>query len=220
MLFYSRKYIKQYTYTVLSGPATPYIPLALVKQHLRIPIADTSEDDYLTLLVSVVYDYAEKYTKRTFLTTQFRTFRDTFDLCCFVIRRSPLQSVEQIQYLVDGVWVTLPTATYYNTVESDYSRILQVDGESWPVWPVNNISTRQQSIRIDFTAGYGDDYTDIPADLIIAMLQHIANLYESRGDCSEAACGAAIPAAARTIYDIYKIRDITGAEDCGYVYGC
>jgi uncharacterized phiE125 gp8 family phage protein len=217
MLFYRKRYIKQYTYDVTDEPAPPYIPLALIKQHLRMIPSDTSEDDYLTLLSNVVYKYAEKYTKRTFLTTQFRTFRDTFLGCCFVIRRSPLQSIESIEYLIDGVWLTLSTDLYYYTLENDFSRILPTHNTN-DYWPLN-IDCRQQSIRIDFTAGYGDDYTSIPPDLSLAMLQHIARLYESRGDCDDAGCSAALPATSRAIYDIYRIRDITGQEDCGYVYG-
>lgn len=215
MLFHNKQYIKQYTYNIVSEPSAPYIPLDIIKQHLRITPDDVYEDDYLTLLSNVVYKFAEKYTKRNFLTTQFITYRDTFCTCCFVLRRSPLQSVQSIEYLVNNVWTTLDPATYYNTLENDFSRILRTQNLPWPVWPTNK-DPRQQSIRINFTVGFGGNYTSIPPELVIGMLQQIAALYENRGDCA-GDCARSLPGAARDTYDIYRIKDMTGAQDCGCV---
>lgn len=211
--YYNSQKIKQYTYKVITTVATPYLPLSLVKEHLKfIDPSDTSEDDYLTMIISAVFDYAQKYTRRTFLTTTYETYRDNFHTFEFVLRKSPLQSVNSITYYTQSVLTTLPTTDYYNTLENDYSKILQyIDG---PLWP-KEIDKKQQNIIINFTVGYGDDYTSIPSDLTLAMLNHIANFYQNRGDCGgeggAMGCGGCITPNAKLVYDLYKIVDLTGA---------
>lgn len=216
MLFYNKRYIKQYTYVTLTKPTvvTPEF-LALVKEHLRYAYTGDNEDDYLTLLINIAYNYAEQYTKRTLLTTEFKTFRDTFQDCCFVLRRSPAQSVTLIQYVEDNIWKTVPDTDYYVTQEQFFARILRTKDAKWDY----KNDPRQQSIEITFNAGYGDVYTDIPSDLLMGLLQHISKLFESRGDCDDAACSAALPAQAKMIYDKYKIVDLIGQTDCGCLYG-
>lgn len=217
MLFYNRRYIKQYTYVTLTKPTivTPEF-LALVKEHLRYSATDDDEDDYLTLLIEVAYNFAENYTKRTLLTTEYKTYRDTFDVCGYVVRRSPMQAISSIKYFKDNILETVPTTDYYVTVEEFFARILKVQNKRWDF----KKDCRQQSIEIIFTAGYGDDYTTLPSDLLMALLQHIAKLFESRGDCDDSvACSAALPATSKMIYNKYRIVDITGQDDLGYIYG-
>lgn len=213
-MFLNRSVLKQYTYKVVTAPTAIAIPLSVVKEHLRIDQDDTTEDSYLTLLVKAVTKYAEDYTKRTFLTTIFETYRDNFCTYEFVLRRSPLQSVQFVKYYKDDVLETLPTTDYYNTLENEYSKIFEKQtGSAWP----KKIDKRQQAIVIRFTAGYGDDYTSMPSDLVVAMLNHIAKLFESRGDCDESGggCGGCLPMATKTVYNMYKIRDITAATYMG-----
>lgn len=208
--YYNSQKIKQYTYKVITTVAAPYLPLSLVKEHLRLDLSDTSQDDYLTMIVASVFEYAQKYTGRTFLTTTYETYRDNFHTFEFVLRRSPLQSVNSITYYNQGILNTLPSTDYYNTLENDYSKVVEfADGPMWP----QNIDKRLQNIKITFTAGYGDDYTSIPSDLVLALLNHIANFYQNRGDCggeSTGGCGACLTPNAKLVYDLYRIVDLTG----------
>jgi uncharacterized phiE125 gp8 family phage protein len=213
-MFLHRAVLKAYTYKVITAPTELAVPLSVVKEHLRIDPDETSEDSYLTLLVKAVTNYAQDYTKRTFLTTEFETYRDTFFSYDFSIRRSPLQSVEFIKYYKDGVLETLPTTDYYYTLENDFSKVFEsTTGAAWP----KNIDKRQQAIVIRFIAGYGDDYTSMPSDLVMGMLNHIAMLFESRGDCTESGggCGGCLPMATKMIYNMYKVKDITAATYMG-----
>lgn len=214
MLGFRRNY-KQYTYVETSSPTVVSEDfLTLVKTQLRIGPDDTTEDSYLSLLINVAYQYAQNYTRRTLLTTSFTTYRDDFNVCCFELRRSPFQSIQSIQYLINNVLTVLDTSKYYTTTESFYAKVLRAPHQEWPF----KIDCRQQAIQIQFTAGYGDNYTDLPSDLLMALLQHITMLYESRGDCSDSACASALPAQSKMIYDMYRISDITATQDCGEVY--
>lgn len=207
--------IKNYTYTVTSAPSSPLMDLSLIKEHLRLDPSDTSQDSYLTLLGDSAFRYAEHFTKRVFLTTTFETFRDSFHWDCFVLRRSPLQSVDKIEYLDSGSFTELNTDRYYNTSETDYSKILRVPGKTWPTINFWYLEDKLQSIKITFKAGYGDNFTDIPEELRVAMLQHVAALYELRGDCGLSGTNEqALPMQARMLYGSYRIKDVTGARDC------
>lgn len=214
MLFsYGRRYIKQYTYMQISNPSfvTPEF-LNLVKEHIRFAaLDDVGEDQYLTLLITAAVKYAESYTRRVLFNTKFRTFRDSFCTCCFVLERSPFVSIENFEYFKNSVWNNVPIDSYYVTTEEYFARILKPKNMYWDFKP----EQRQQCIEIEFTAGYGTDYMDLPPDLLMAILQHVIKMFESRGDCDDASCSAALPAASKMIYDIYKVTSITGQKDCG-----
>lgn len=216
MLPYHRQVVRQFTYKVVTPPVGELIPLEVVKEHLKLDPNDNSQDGYLTLLVKAVFNYAEEYTGRTFLTTIFETYRDNFTQCSFALRRSPLQAVNSIQYYQDRVLVTLPANAYYYTIENDYSKIYEASSIDY--WP-RDIDQRRQAIVINFTVGFGDSYTDIPSDLVMAILNHIAKVYESRGDCDDASgdcgCSSALPSVSKMVYNMHRIQNITGETYTG-----
>jgi uncharacterized phiE125 gp8 family phage protein len=99
---------------------------------------------------------------------------------------------------------------YYITDETGFSRIALKDGEEYPT----DIDERMQAIKIEFTAGYGTTGADVPADLRLALLEHITKSYENRGDCdadiSTDIIEAFLPQEVRGIYEMYRIQDLVG----------
>jgi uncharacterized phiE125 gp8 family phage protein len=96
--------------------------------------------------------------------------------------RSPLVAVDSIKYTdTNGAEQTLSPTTNPMTgdflVDSDSEppRIFPAFGKFWP--PVLYIPN---AVRIHYTAGYGDDPTDVPRTLRTAILQIVANWYENR----------------------------------------
>lgn len=202
---------KAWPYIVTVDPATLPLTLDEVKTHLRIDLTDSSQDTYLTILIKAVTAFAEKYTKRDFITRTYETLRDSFGNS-LVIRRSPFVSVSKVEYLVDDILTTVLTDIYFLTDSNTYPHLsLKVDG----VWPTNE-DLREQAVKITFTVGYGTDTTDVPESLRIGMLQHIAALYENRGDCDSSRVSGGIlagaqkflPVDAQLIYDMYRIISI------------
>lgn len=189
------------------------LPLSLdeVKDHLKWSLADDSQDAYFKILIKVVTEFAEKYTKREFITRTYQTYRDTFS-DNLEIRRSPLQSITTIEYLVGGVFATLSTDIYFATLSNTFSRLVLKAGQVWPT----GLDLQEQAIKITFKSGYGNDLSSTPQALREAMLQHIAAMYENRGDCSEnrvsggilAGAQRFLPVDAQLIYDQLTIRSI------------
>lgn len=205
---------RYYSYQLTAGAAVPVLSLAEIKEHLRIDPLDTSEDTYLEALERTVVLFAEKYTKRDFINKNYLTKRDSFtnntsafpDPNVLTLRRSKLQAVISVNYYLDGVLTLLPATEYQVQQESDWGFIVPPNNQSWP-----EADDRYNAIEIEFTAGYGPTAADVPQDLKLALLQHIAKMYENRGDCDEAACGCSenFPTIqSKHIYDLYRIWEI------------
>jgi uncharacterized phiE125 gp8 family phage protein len=199
---------KAWPYIVTVAPASSPLTLDEIKTHLKI--SGSAEDTYLTLLLDAVVDFFEKYTKRNLITRTYETYRDTFDND-LEIRQSPSVSVSKIEYLVSDVLTTLSTDVYFLLVSNTFPRLSLKAGQEWPT----GMDDREQAVKITFTAGYGAA-SDVPEDIKVALLQHIAALYENRGDCDESRVSGGqfttavkyLPVDAQLIYDMYRIRSI------------
>ncbi len=199
---------KAYTYVVITPAATTPISLATAKEYLKV--TTTADDDLITALIVAATDFAEKYMKKDLITKTWKTFRDDFIFDEIILRRSPLQTVDRFEYLVSDVLTPVPSADFYNTVETDYSRIALVDGMTWPT----DGDVRLQSIEIDLSTGFGATEDDIPEDIKTALLAHIAMLYANRGDCFDCGCvnpkkvSQSVPIQTAAIYNQYRILDL------------
>ena len=201
------------TYRVVTPPDELAVSLALVKEHLKLDLSDTSQDTYLTLLIRAVTSTIEKYTGRILINTEFKTYRECFT-DSFFIKRSKLQSVTFVKYYIDSVLTTIDSDIYYISDETDFASVFLVEGESWP----SDVDNRAQSIVIQFIAGYGDTQADIPYDLQIVLLDAIAYFYENRGDCSDGGSlvdAAFLPKGIQQALHFFKIMQIDKKP-----YGC
>lgn len=198
---------RSYSYIVIAEPVNLAVSLDEVKEHLRLDPSDTSQDAYLTLLIRAATRIAELYTKRTFINTTFRTYRDFFE-SCIKLRRSKFQSLQAYKYSVDDVLTDIDTGLFYTTNETDFSKIILKQDQEYP----DDIDKKLDAILIDFVAGYGADSSDIPYDLRLALLNHIAMLYENRGDCdqnmSDQFLEKNLPSASRLVYTQNRLMDL------------
>jgi len=196
-------------YIVSVAAAARPLSLTEVKTHLRLPLSSTAEDTMLEAMIDAVTNYVEQYTRRDLINKTYIAYTDKFppSYMAFVyidrgqiqLNRSRLQSIQSIQYLLNGTLTTVDPTTYYSTIDPDFSSIYLVDGQDWP----QIIDDRKQAVRITFVAGYGATGASVPADIKLAMLEHIAAYYENRGDCAD--CSTNIPALSRMIYTSNKI---------------
>ena len=100
----------------------------------------------------------------------------------------------------DDVLTTIDSSIYYFTDNNEYSSILVKDGQSW----ATDADNRKQAIKITFVSGYGATADDVPQGIKTAMLAHIANMYENRGDCSD--CDIAFKnSKAASLYSPYRL---------------
>lgn len=213
---YPRLYAKAFTYNVTTPAVAKPLTLDEVKEQIKIDLDDTSQDDYLNLLIDAVTLFGESYTKRDFINKGYTTFRDSF---CdnLLLRRSKVKALTSISYLNNGIFNIVDPTTYGFTNVNDFSQIFLQLNKLWP----ENIDCIPQAVKILFTAGYGDNPIDVPANIKLALLSHISFLYENRGDCTTGcgcdSSGNGLPVTTKALYNNIRILDI-GAQDgnCEY----
>lgn len=200
---YLKPYQSNHKYEIIQAPANLPVSLDEVKEQLRIDTSDTSQDTYLTLLIKAVTRFCEKYTKRTIINTGYRTLRNTLTPA-IELMRSPFVSLENFKYTVDDALIDVDSSLYQLFELNEYATIAMKPDKQYPADGDDIL----QGIQIDFTAGYGESLGDNQADLKIAILNHIAELYENRGDCDLDNVMKCLPNTTRCIYNLYRILNI------------
>jgi uncharacterized phiE125 gp8 family phage protein len=204
---------------VITPPTSEPIPIALARQHCRI---DADYDDALVALyVTGARLEAEAYLNRALFTQKLR-YNITWappptatplvpqSLIVFPLNwpplvkrpielpRAPAISVEQITWgPLDDMQIADP---------ADYQLNLGVEPGYVAVKPQLLPQIPQQSMSIDFTAGYDDaDPLAIPTPIRMAILVGTAHYYENRGDVP-----AEMPQAFYRLLDPYRLWTFAG----------
>jgi hypothetical protein len=208
-------------YQTLQPPASEPVDLALVKQHCRI---DTGYDDTLVqMYLTSARVEAERYLNRALFTQKLR-YTLTFappptatplvpqSLIVFPLNWPPLtkapieipfapcQSVDQVQ------WGPLDNLTVADPA-TDYDVNLWVEPAYVAVKPQILPSIPQQTLQIDYTAGWSadDDPAAIPTPVQVALMVGTAHYYENRGDVS-----ADMPPAFYRLLDPFRLWTFAG----------
>ena len=192
------------TYKKLSVLPGLALTLAEVKAYLIIPVTDTSRDAWLTMLIKTSMHEFEEYARRVLIKATFITYRNNFPFTNFFeLRKSPLVSVESVEYLdVDKVWQTMDSTEWMVTNENYFSKIVWNDAFKFP-----SLYEQPQPIRINFTAGMATDDTDTDIHLKEGLLAYIAFMFENKGDCLTTKMDNAfsLPPTTIRVFDGYKI---------------
>ncbi|MCH9839285.1 head-tail connector protein [bacterium] len=191
------------TTTLVTAPLVEPVTVAEAKNHVRV---DTDDDDaLLRRLIEAGRLEAEAYTRRSFITTTWRLDLDGWP-CGRVIHipNPPLLAVTSVKYDDPaGDEQTLDPASY--TVDApvgpraERGRVVLASGTSWPT-----TGYEPNSVRVEYTAGYGTDPTDVPDGLRHAILLMVGELYERRAIVTPGVSLAANPLAAERLLNAYR----------------
>lgn len=192
--------IVAYKYT--SVPANPDAQ-ALTADQLRSALGDIDDvsltDDEANELILTAQLWAENYAGFILFTSVITTFRNGFPDIGFQLRRYPIQPAVavSINYLIDQVLTTVSTDVFLVAERIFYSILMLKDGEFWPV----DGDVQADSVKIVFNAGFGDDATSLPRDIVAGIKALAVYLFENPGDCNSCAAGkvAFPPEAARLL---------------------
>ncbi len=207
---------------ITTEPSQEPVTLQEVKEYLRVE--DSTDERNLRPLIETARRFAEQHLGRTLVATTFTQFYDAFDEMedplfegmrtgpyinyyknYLVLATAPITSVTHIKTHNDAdVSTTMSTSKYYVDNAREPSRIVLRKGESFPT------SLRvANAIEVQFVAGYQSIYS-IPEPIRMGILQHIAHLYEHRGDMYEAS--NAYPPMLRSLYAPYVIHKGLGSS--------
>lgn len=177
---------------VTSSP-TPLLDLDTTKAFLRAPDDD---DDLITGLIEAATAHIEGPSGigRALLTSKWRQSFDALP-STFSIALSPVQTVDQITVLTDQGLVDVDLSTVHVDVDQHPAMIAFTAPRPTP-------SSLPGSVKVTFTAGYGDKPSSVPADLRHAALWLVANWHENRGDD---ASKTAIPVTVDRVLNKYRM---------------
>lgn len=160
-------------------PAVEPVSVSEAKQHIRV---DTDTDDsYIGALITAARQWAEAYTDRTFVHTQWTMKMDTFPWE-IELPRPPMSSsgtttATSITYTISDsqTTATLSTDSYRVDRDSTPGVIRNLYGGSWPSHLAD-----QNSVSVTWWGGYGSAGSDCPAAVRHAILMIVGHLYERR----------------------------------------
>lgn len=164
--------------TVTSAPAVEPISTAEAKEWLRIDSTDTSQDNILAILIKAVRERVESYTRRALITQTLSVELDSDDFQDPVfLPRPPVQSITSLTtYDEDANGDETSTVVDSRDYQLTDRGILKSRNDGW------DINRQYRAGTVVYVAGYGNASTDVPADLILVMLELLALYFERRGD--------------------------------------
>ena len=163
-----------------TAPVKKPVSLDEAKEHLRVDIGWTDEDDYIEALIATATKIAESYLRRKLITQtwyQYLNFWPAGD--SIILPFGNLQSVTSVEYTDTAGDDTEWSDTEYNVdIQSDPGRVVLEYGYSWPSASLHP----QNPIVVEFVCGYGLSGSSVDERILQAIKIMISDMYENRED--------------------------------------
>lgn len=164
-----------------TAPATAVVTLAECKSHLRITASD--EDTYVQSLLDAAISFVDGtgVLGKALITQTWRQYVGQ-NPGVVALLLGPVQGVSAIGYFDSDGASQAATVDDFNVFGvGDCKTVEPKSGSAWPA-----AQDRPDAIWIDYTTGYGDVATDVPAGLVHAIKMLVAHWYENREPAPEA----------------------------------
>lgn len=183
--------MQEYNLTLIEPPTVEPLTLSEVKSYLRLDdITDTSDDIYISSLIIVAREFCEEYQHRAYITQtwelalqkfsidQTDTLNNDIQSSIIEIPKGRLQAINSFTYKDSAGVVTImqQDIDYVVSTRGMLGKICPPFGKIFPVCLLYPLDP----IIINFTCGYGDDGSKVPARIKQAMLLLISHWYENR----------------------------------------
>ena len=205
-------------HVLVTAPFCEPVSVLDVKSQLELDADDSTKNTQIELYIAAAREMVEEYTGLALITQVWKLTLDHWPndrqqwwsgtrqgsvdelmqsgrASQVLLPRYPLRSVDTINS--DGVAVTIATVFIVDTQQKP-GRLIVKRGYTWPV-----VLDNANGIDIQYTAGYGQDSSDVPASLRLAIIQMAAYMFEHRGDCDTAS--AMKMSGAQSLVNSYKV---------------
>lgn len=207
---------------VKTEPAQEPVTLQEVKEYLRVE--DSTDERTIRPLIETARRFAEEHMGRALFSTTFTQYYDSvsdmdsplwegmrtgpylnYYKNYLTLGKSPAVSVTHVKTYDDSDnATTMENTKYYVDSGREPARIVLRTGESFPT-----ALRVANAIEVEYVAGYSSIYS-IPEPIRMGILQHIAHLYEHRGDMYEAKL--AYPPMLKSLYSAYVVHKGLGSS--------
>lgn len=191
-----------------SVPASA-LPVADFRDHLRLGTGfadDGAEDSLLETFLRAAIAAVEAWTGKVLLERDFSwslmAWRDTRAQTLPV---APVSEINAIRIVDCLDWQSIVDPAKYRLQQDTHRPVLMARGSRLPTIPP------QGSVSIEFTAGFGPAWPDVPADLAQAVMLLAAYYYEYRHEMRVG--GAVMPYGVSSLVDRWRnVRLVGGAR--------
>ncbi len=210
--------------TLVTPPTDLPVSLAMVKDHLRLNDGDAADEALVMGLVRAATETVEAYTGRALITRTLRLSLDAAPAGRFEpsfrigVRLGPLERAIElpmppligvtsiVTYDDADTATTFAASNYLVDTAREPGRVALRNGAMWPA----GADRAANAIEITYTAGYGAGMADVPEPIRQAILAHIAQLYEYRGDemADDASAQKQMPIAARALLGPFRVARV------------
>lgn len=174
--------------TTVSGAV---LPVQVLKDHLRLGTGFTDsgmQDGLLESYLRSAIAAIEGRTGKALLTREFRlTLEDWRDGSEQALPIAPVSSILSLKIFDLADTATVIGGDRYRLVQDTHRPKLAASGYVLPVIPVDG------RVEIEFNAGFGANWSNVPPDLQQAVLILAAQYYEHRNEFAEASQGLPYP---------------------------
>lgn len=165
-----------------TAPPFGVLPVAALRDYLRlgsgfgVAAEDAAEARALAVFLRAAMTRIEAQTGKVLLARAFRLQLDDWrDRMRQVLPLAPVRHVEAVEIIDSAGVSTVVPQEGWRLIEDDHRPVLMPVGLCLPHVP------RLGSVVLRFTAGFGERWEDVPADLAQAVLVLAAGYYEDRG---------------------------------------
>jgi uncharacterized phiE125 gp8 family phage protein len=156
----------------ITGDATFDLSVSLVAYNQT----ETTEDDYISSLITAARKWCESYQDRAYITQTLQAVWDRWPTEPMSLPRAPLQSVTSVVYYDTDETATIwDTSEYQVDTDSEPGRISPVYDEDWP----DEVLRPMNGIIVTYIAGYGNA-SNVPDNIRQAIMMLVAEMYERR----------------------------------------
>lgn len=177
--------------------ATNPVPLREFAAHLRLAHGfndDRSEDGLLELYLRNATAVVERRTAQALISRPYRLNLSSWDHHGHMTMPvGPVAAIDQFRYVGPGSTIDLEPEDWVLEPGTTRQRITGARGGSlWPL-PLGSVA------ELNFAAGHGESWNDVPDDLLQAVITLAAHFYENR--FGEVAGTGPLPAGVMAIVD-------------------
>jgi len=160
-----------------------------LKNYLKIDFTD--DDTLIGEIITAARREAEEYTGRKFITQTLTAYWDTYS-SDMILPCPPHQSITSVteKWQNDSTVFVADTDYYLQGVDQFRLKMATIDAV--------------KHLEVKFITGYGDDATDIPKEIKIAIMKIASNMYDFREDFIDGSI-TEIPDSARWLLSSFKV---------------
>ena len=182
------------------------LPVADFRDHLRLGTGfadEGAEDSLLETFLRAAIAAVEAWTGKVLLERDFSwSLMGWRDGRAQTLPVAPVSEIREVRIIDCLDWEVIVDTSKYRLQQDTHRPVIMARGARLPTIPP------QGSVRVEFTAGFGESWSDIPADLAQAVMLLAAYYYEYRHEMR--VVGAVMPYGVSSLVDRWRNVRIVG----------